>query len=73
MTVAPHFGATPAAPPSRTVPSSWPGTERSRTETAKLLSRPPFTLENAGSELHHKHGIVMVRKTSPDRPGRNGG
>lgn len=56
--------------PARTVPDIWPGTERSRTEVARLLSRPPFTLENAGSELHHKHGIVMVLDWLEDQPGQ---
>jgi hypothetical protein len=56
--------------PARIVPDIWPGTERSRTEVARLLSRPPFTLENAGSELHHKHGIVMVLDWLEDQPGQ---
>lgn len=56
--------------PARTVPDSWPGTERSRAEAARLLSRPPYTLKNAGSELHHKHGIVMVLDWLEDQPGQ---
>lgn len=56
--------------PARAVPGIWPGTERSRTEVARLLSRPPFTLENAGSELHHKHGIVMVLDWLEDQSGQ---
>ncbi|WP_188281393.1 site-specific integrase [Streptomyces sp. CBMA29] len=56
--------------PARTVPDSWPGTERSRAEAARLLSRPPYTLANAGSELHHKHGIVMVLDWLEDQPGQ---
>lgn len=56
--------------PARTVPDIWPGTERSRTDVARLLSRPPFTLENAGSELHHKRGIVMVLDWLEDQPGQ---
>ncbi|MGV9964173.1 hypothetical protein ACWDU3_09630 [Streptomyces olivaceus] len=55
--------------PARGVPNNWPGTERSRTEAASLLSRPPCTLANAGSELHHKHGIVMVLDWLEDQPG----
>ncbi|MEV7304103.1 tyrosine-type recombinase/integrase [Streptomyces clavifer] len=56
--------------PARTIPNSWPGTERSRTEAAKLLSRRPCTLENAGSELNHSHGIVMVLDWLEDQPGQ---
>ncbi|MFI6645189.1 hypothetical protein [Streptomyces sp. NPDC050504] len=56
--------------PARSVPDNWPGTERSRAEAARLLSRPPYTLENAGSELHHKHGIVMVLDWLEDQPGQ---
>lgn len=56
--------------PARTVPSIWPGTERTRAEAAKSLSRLPFTLENAASELHHKHGIVMVLDWLKDQPGQ---
>ncbi|MET8126478.1 site-specific integrase [Streptomyces sp. NPDC005231] len=56
--------------PARTVPASWPGTERSRAEAARLLSRPPYTLEKAGSELHHKHGIVMVLDWLEEQPGQ---
>ncbi|MDX3248852.1 site-specific integrase [Streptomyces sp. ME18-1-4] len=56
--------------PGRSVPDNWPGTERSRAEAARLLSRPPYTLENAGSELHHKHGIVMVLDWLEDQPGQ---
>ncbi|WP_447035887.1 tyrosine-type recombinase/integrase [Streptomyces sp. DSM 118878] len=56
--------------PARTVPESWPGTERSRVEAARLLSRPPYTLKNAASELHHKHGIVMVLDWLEDQPGQ---
>ncbi|MEV0573722.1 hypothetical protein [Streptomyces sp. NPDC050392] len=56
--------------PARSVPDDWPGTERSRAEAARLLSRPPYTLENVGSELHHKHGIVMVLDWLGDQPGQ---
>jgi integrase len=56
--------------PARSVPNNWPGAERSRAEAARLLSRPPYTLENAGSELHHKHGIVMVLDWLEDQPGQ---
>ncbi|MGW0874192.1 tyrosine-type recombinase/integrase [Streptomyces sp. NPDC002740] len=56
--------------PPRSVPDSWPGTERSRTAAARLLSRPPYTLNSASSEQQHKHGIVMVLDWLEDQPGQ---